>query len=206
MARKDYVPDSFRNLRDWAENYLSRIDAIATRISWSPTALTTHKARLTRLRDSTQAVLDRLAEIDVAIGQLDQVRRTDLPEIRRDTSNLKTTSGFTHGDAEALQVISAADTFDADTYKPILEAEGKVGRIELNGKKLGVDSLNVYTRHEGETEWRLLVAKRVRFPFDDDTLPAPPLTTQLREYRAFGVVKDQEIGLPSDIVSAVFHY
>ena len=73
----------------------------------------------------------------------------------------------------------------------------------LTGKKRGVDSFNIYVRMEGETNWRLLVAKRVRFPYNDETPVATPGTPEEREYHIVGVLADNEIGQPSNIASAV---
>ena len=92
----------------------------------------------------------------------------------------------------------------ADAYKPVLTAESASGRVTLTAKKLGVDGLNLYSRKKGETTWKLIAAKRSRFPFDDTSPPATPGQPEEREYRAAGVIGDDEVGQPSDIVSAIF--
>jgi hypothetical protein len=43
------------------------------------------------------------------------------------------------------------------------------------------------------------VARRSKFPFDDDSPLAVAGTPEVREYRALGVVADEEIGQPSDM-------
>jgi hypothetical protein len=204
MARKDYIPDSYKNLRDWAQNILDHLDPIATRIGWPAALATSFKGRITRIRDLADAVLDQQAALDTAIGQLERGRDTELPEIRTDLNNLKSTRGFTDGDAKTLDVLSGSDQIDPATYQPRLAAEGKRGRIELMGKKFGADSLNLYVRRKGETTWRVLAAKRVRFPMDDDTPSASPNGLEEREYMAIGVLGDDEIGQPSPIVTATF--
>lgn len=204
MPRKDYIPDSAQNLREWAANYLAEIDAIATRIGWSAAQVTALKARLTTLRDAAQEVLDKQNDLDVATGQLAEKKSQELPEIRMDTNNLKSTRGFTEGDARTLEVATHSGSFDPDTYKPHLTAASMPGRVEITGRKTGADALNLYVRRKGEAGFRLLAAKRSRFPFDDT---APPVTAgqpEEREYRAIGVLGDDEIGQPSDIVSAIF--
>gem|GEM_PF-801752 len=162
------------------------------------------KARLTTLRDAAQEVLDKQNDLDVATGQLTEKKDQELPEIRMDTNNLKSTRGFTDGDARTLEVATHSGSFDPDTYKPHLTAASMPGRVEITGKKTGADALNLYVRRKGEADFRLLAAKRSRFPFDDT---APPVTAgqpEEREYRAIGVLGDDEIGQPSDIVSAIY--
>lgn len=204
MPRKDYIPDGAQNLVTWTTNYLAEIDAIATRIGWPAAQVTALKARLTALKDAAQAVLDKQNELDVATGQLEMTKDTEVPEIRRDTNNLKSTRGFTDGDGRTLNVLTASGEFDPDTYKPPLSAVSMPGRVELTGKKVGVDALNLYSRIKGQSAFTLIAAKRVRFPFDDTTPPVTAGQPEEREYQAIGVMGDDEVGQPSDIVSAIF--
>ena len=204
MPRKDFIPDSAQGLVNWTTNALTEIDAIATRIAWPPAAVTGLKARLTIVKTAAQDVLDKQNDLDAATGQLADKKDTELPEIRRDINNLKTTRGFNDGDARTLQVTGGSAVFDPDTYKPPLTAESASGRVTLTGKKNGADGLNLYSRKKGETTWKLIAGKRSKFPFDDTSPPAVPGQPEEREYRAVGVLGDDEIGEPSDIVSAIF--
>jgi hypothetical protein len=101
-------------------------------------------------------------------------------------------------------VIGGGDTFDAEAYKPTLTAEDFPGYVRIKGKKSGVQAMNLYVRLKGQSEWKLLVARRSKFPFDDDSPLAVSGTPETREYRAVGVVSDEEVGQPSDIVSVVY--
>ena len=189
---------------NWTTNYLAEVDAIATRIGWPAAQITALKARLTAIRDAAQTVLDKQNDLDTATGQLDMIKDTELPEIRRDTNNLKSTRGFTDGDARTLNVLTASGEFDTDHYKPHLTAVSMAGRVEITGKKTGADALNIYCRLKGQAAFKLIAAKRSRFPFDDSAPPTTPGQPEEREYQAIGVLGDDEIGHPSDIVSAIF--
>ena len=79
-----------------------------------------------------------------------------------------------------------------------------MGHIRITGRKNYAQTVNIYTRLRSVTAWRLLVAKRMTFPFDDQTPPAQAGVPEEREYMARGVIGDTEIGLPSDIVTATF--
>jgi hypothetical protein len=203
--KKDYIPDSAQGIVNWTTNYLKEIDAIATRIGWPTDQATSLKTRLTTLKEAAQAVLDKQNDLEAATGQLDQLKLSQVPEIRTDTNNLKTTRGFNEGDGRTLQVLtSTGGEFNSDSYKPPLVANSKQGRVELIVKKNGADSINLYSRIKGQSAFKLIAAKRVRFPFEDNTPPATPGQPEEREYQAIGVLGDDEIGLPSDIVSAIF--
>ena len=204
MAKKDYIPDSAKNVRDWTKNYLDEIDAIATRIAWPAASVTALKARLTHLHDAAQTVLDRQNELDNATGMLAHVKGEEVPEIRLDTNNLKTTRGFNDGDARTLDVSTGTSSFDPAAAKPILTADSKRGLVSLMVKKLGADAVNLYSRLTGDASWKLLVAKRTHFPYEDTSPPATAGQPEEREYQAIAVVGDDEVGDPSDIVSAIF--
>lgn len=204
MPRKDYIPDSAQNLVNWTTNYLAEVDAIATRIGWPVAQVTALKARLTSVQAAAQEVLDKQNDLDTATGQLEMLKSSELPEVRRDTNNLKSTRGFTDGDGRTLNVLTASGEMDPGTYKPPLTAVSKPGRVELTAKKNGADAINLYCRIKGQAAFNLIAAKRSRFPFDD---VAPPVTAgqpEEREYQAIGVLGDDEIGQASDIVSAIF--
>ena len=200
----DYIPDSAINSRDWSDNGLKEIDSIATRIGWPKPTLDAFKASLTRLRSAAQVVLDAQNVVTTALGQFSALRDIEIPELRRDVNNLKSTRGFTDGDARTLDVLSSATTADTSTFKPPLSVESMRGHNSLVAKKNGVDAITLYMRRKGQPEWQLIASKRVRFPFDDDAPPLVANQPEEREYQAHGVIADEEIGQPSDIVSAVF--
>jgi hypothetical protein len=204
MTTGDYVPDSAQNTRDWADNYLTELPAIATRISWPAPSVAALTVALTAIRDAAQDVLDAQNVLKNKMGLLSQARVTNLPDIRKSTANLKTTPGFTDGDAATLDVATSSSALDPASYKPQIKVEAHPGYNELTGKKRGVQALNFYMRIKGVGPWTLLASKRATFPFSDDTPPATAGKPEEREYMAMGVMNDEEIGQPSDIVTAVF--
>ena len=120
-------------------------------------------------------------------------------------SNVKTSGGYNIGIGEVLEILTDSATFNPLTYKPVITRITSFGgHNELMTKKRGVTSMNVYWRRKGEETWRLLAAKRVKFPVQDDNAPATPGQAEVREYRVIGVLGDQEVGQPSDIAEATW--
>lgn len=155
------------------------------------------------MQDAAQAVLDAQTAVDAATGVLDTVLADELPEIRQDIGNMKKSRGWNDGKGNALQVNTPAASLDPATLQPGLSVDEKKGRNEVMAKKYGADSLNIYVRTKGQPAFRLLAAKRVRFPLDDDT-PSADGRAEEREYQAIAVLGDKEAGQPSDIVAAVW--
>lgn len=202
--KKDFVPDSFQNLRDWAGNLFDQVALQGPGLGWTAAQVTAFQTPVGKIRDAAQAVLDKQGEMDMATGALRQSLGTDLPGVRRDINNLKTSPTYHEGIGQDLGVVTPAETpIDPATYQPVLKVVIINATPRLTGKKRGVDSFNIYVRLKGATTWTLLAAKRVRFPFDDDSPVAHPGTAEEREYRIIGVIGDDEIGQPSDIASAM---
>ncbi|HEY1770572.1 MAG TPA: hypothetical protein VGG02_10000 [Chthoniobacterales bacterium] len=202
--KKDFVPDSFQNLRDWADHLSTEIVTQGPIVSWSPAQVTAFQTPVGAVRDAAQAVLDKQVELDLAVGGLHQIMNINMPTVRRSINNLKTGPGYHIGIGQDLGVVTPAEQkVDTNTYQPDLKVIMVNGHPRLTGKKRGVDSFNVYVRIAGTTAWVLLAAKRVKFPFDDDSPVAHPGTPEAREYQIIGVIGDDEVGQPSNIASAV---
>jgi hypothetical protein len=204
MSAKDFFPDSYKNQNTWSKNIGEKGSAqIAGVEGWDAARITAFLARVQQIEDSSQAILNAQAVLEAAVGTHEANLKTILPEVRKDLGNLKKSRGWNEGKGDVLEINTPAASFDPAGYKPILAVEEKHARNELMVKKKGADSVDIYWRKKGETAWKLLAAKRVRFPVDDDT-PSATGAAEEREYQAIGVVADEEIGQPSDIASAVW--
>ncbi len=62
--------------------------------------------------------------------------------------------------------------------------------------------MNIYARPTGTSQWQYL-ARDNNSPYDDER-PLANGQPEMREYMAIGVVGDEEVGQPSDIISVVF--
>ena len=205
MSRKDFVPDSAKNFHDWSANYFDKATAQLTGLTgWDAARIAALKAHLAPMRDAAQAVLDAQKALDEAVGALVKAKKDHLPPVRSESSNIKTSPGYDEGIGDVLGIVAGGSSFDPNTYKPVATAESFPGLVRLMTKKLGADSENIYLRRKGETAFKLIFAKRVSFPVDDDTPPATPGQAEQREYQFRGVIGDDEIGQPSDIVQATY--
>jgi hypothetical protein len=200
----DYIPQSYANLNEWLDQIKTEITARATRLNVSPADLTAFTGHLDAIGTPLKDVLVAQTALDDATGRVETALKAHLPEVRREIKHIKSSAAYTVGDGDAMQIIGSADSFDSATYQPGLDAKTYVGYVRLTGRKLGADAMNLYVRMKGQSEWKLLVARRSKFPFDDDSPLAVAGTPEVREYRAIGVVSDDEVGQPSDIVSVVY--
>ncbi len=127
-----------------------------------------------------------------------------LSKIRSLLSTLKVLPIWKSSGADArMQASTSRNVFDPDTYKPVITVRIIGGHITLSFKKRGVGGLAFYTRLSGTTDWTKLDVHTLS-PYIDRRPLAVPGVPEIREYMARGILKDQEIGLESNIVSIVY--
>lgn len=116
-------------------------------------------------------------------------------------NEIKNNTGYDPGMGAVLQIQMAGNKKDPATIKPSLEAESHHGFVRITGSKDYAELYNLYMRIVSTPAWILIGTRRKKFPFDDQTPLKTPGVFEEREYYARGVIDDEEIGLPSDIVS-----
>jgi hypothetical protein len=201
---KDFVPDSFQNLYDWANQLYTDIATQGPAAGWTAAQVTAFQALVAPIRDAAKDVLDKIDALDVSKGALQAALNANLGPLRQQIRNLKSMGGYTDGMGKSLGVHTPSSAADPNTYQPEIAAEAFPGHVRITGRKRMADSLNIYERLKGQTQWRLVATKRTRFPFDDDAPLAQAGVAETREYMAMGVIGDEEIGQPSDIVSVLY--
>jgi hypothetical protein len=110
---------------------------------------------------------------------------------------------YTTAIGEDLGIIGDETTFDPDTFKMEIKGVKWTNQgVKVSFVKGDVEGANVYSRTNG-------VGSFVKLAFDGaspyvDTRPlSVPGTPETREYMLKPVLGDEEIGLPSDVVSVV---
>jgi len=78
------------------------------------------------------------------------------------------------------------------------------GKVRVDERKPGFEAVNLYLRRKGEANWKLASIRKRKFPIYDETPLAVAGTPEVREYRAIGVVNDEETGQPSVAVEIRF--
>lgn len=200
----DYLPDSFENRLTWFRNLHDRLGDFAGQLGWSVEQVAAFRALLQPHIAGLEAIVEAQAALDRAVGAERTRFADDEEELRKEVNLIKGARGFDDGIGEALKIFTTGGKPAPADIKPTLKADPQRGHVRLTSRKNYAETVNIYTRRKAEGGWRLLVAKRKTFPFDDQTPLAQPGVPEEREYQAIGVHGDEEIGQPSDIVAAVF--
>ena len=120
---------------------------------------------------------------------------------------MKALPGYTKALGIAIGLESSATPFDPTTYKAELSGLNSPAAKVIAGKfrkAYGhIDALNLYGRKAGTTGWTLLKTCLVS-PFTAG-VPLAGGAPEAWEFQGRAVIKDEEIGLPSDIVPMLIH-
>lgn len=116
---------------------------------------------------------------------------------------IKASANYTDAIGEDLGIIGAESDFVADDFVPKLKGKSMPGFVDLSFIKDVTDGVNIYSRLQGETEWKFL-AFDTESPYHDTRPLAAAGKPEIREYRCRAVISDEEIGQWSDVVTVTF--
>lgn len=197
----DFVPSKRNDQYLWWKNLSDNITAEGPKIGLAAADITAAKA----VADDQ---LGKMEATDAAKAALDGARATEkvateanLLNIRAKVRNWKTLAGYAASGSEGvLKLKGSGPVFDPGAFKPVLKVSIEGGQIRIEFTKGGADAVAVYCRLRGTAAWTKIGTDSSSPYFDTKPL-ANPNVPEVREYMGMGVIDDEEIGLPSDIVS-----
>jgi len=199
----DFIPSSDPEIVTWLANLKTKLSGYTTTLNITPARATQITAWCDALVAKIQSVTQKKNDWLAAAAAKQAQMTASLGGLRGEIAKWKTEDGMTDAIAADLQVAGGTGAFDPDAYKPKITAQVVGDHVQLKFGKGQTDGVNLYWRKKGETAWKFL-SRDTNSPYNDHT----PLTTagvpEVREYQAFGVLNDEQIGQPSDIVSVTF--
>lgn len=199
----DYIPAADDAKIVWLTNLKDNIDTYATTLGITAPRVTQIKAWCTDLITQINAVSQAKAAWLAASQTKATQETTSLGGLRGEIAQWKPNPNMTPAIATALKITSGGSPFNPDTFQALITAEAFSGYVRIKFVKGQTNGINLYSRLKGQTAWTF-VSRDTNSPYDDHTPLAVPGTPETREYQAFGVLSDHQIGQPSDIVSVTF--
>ncbi len=201
----DFVPRGDTQLLVWLENLSAKLGDYGKSLGLSATEIAIAQKGCSDLGKSIKNDEQKRKEWLAAVDTTQQLKQTTVAALRTTIARIKVSPSFTAALGKEMGVTRssslAAQPAAIDNAKPKIQVDAIAGRIRLKFTRKPFDGINIYTRKQGEGTWRFL-ARVTQSPYTDPT----PLTTaniaEIREYQALGVLKDQEVGQPSNIVVA----
>ena len=200
----DFIPSADDAKIIWLTNLRDTIDTYATTLGITTARVTQIKAWCNDLIDEINATnTAKQAWLAVAATKATQ-ETTSIAGLRAEIALWKPNPNMTPTIEAAMKIVGSGSSFDPNTYKAeITKVEVIAGHVQIKFRKGPTDGINLYSRLKGQSVWKF-VSRDTNSPYDDYTALAVAGSPEVREYQAYGVLNDQQIGQPSDIVSVTF--
>jgi hypothetical protein len=199
----DYIPRNDGDLLLWAQNYKTTIATAGVTLGLAPADVTTEQTLCDDLINSITQVQTAKAAAASAVKQKEDVIQTSGGALRTNIGRHKKATTYTATIGESLKIVGSTNSVDIAAYKAKISVEKFAAFVRIKFTKQGADGINLYHRKKGEAQWKFL-ARDTKSPYDDHIVLAVASQPEHWEYRAFGVINDDEIGQASDIVEVVF--
>ena len=203
MFMADFLPKKDAKLVSWLVNFKAKITNLAATFNLSAEKVAQLLAGCDAVITQIQEVEQAKAALTAKTAQKEAVKKTNLGTLRTELNTLKVHPAMSAAVAADLQIVATPESFDEEAYQPEITVDVFSGYVRIKFMKRGVDGVKIYVRLKGQTGWRLL-SFDTNSTYDDYTPLATPGVAEVREYQAFGVLADVQIGQPSAIVSVTF--
>ncbi|MFN7116689.1 MAG: hypothetical protein ACK4TA_07790 [Saprospiraceae bacterium] len=203
MATRDYIPRTDAELITWLTNFKLKLPEIATRLNLPMDRIYTLIYKIDGYIQSIHTATTKKEEYSKAVADKNDQGKVTLKAIRAEANLMKALEGYTEGIGQELGIIGTTRVVDMIHYKPSIKLDVFArGIIRIAFVKGDTDGVNIYRRRKGSLTWEF-VARDTVSPYEDRIQLQNPGQPEHWEYCAIAVIKDQEIGQPSDVVEVV---
>jgi len=188
----------------WLKNYKAKLPTYSKALNFPDARTAASQALCEELSTAITDTDNKYAAYLSQVAATRDTQKSHLTALRADVRYIKASPAYT--DAIGLDLgiarIPAVNVVPG-TLKAVAKATVRKGLVRISWKKAGFDSVNIYMRRQGESDWHLL-GRNTHSPYDDTTALAKPGILEIREYQVIGMRKDEDVGQPSDIFTATF--
>ena len=189
---QDFFPRRNAEATLWATNFKTQIATLGLIVGQTAAQNTASQVNCTKIVDAINDVETKKAALASAISAKEAIVKTQLALLRADIKHFKTHAAYTASIGDALGVVGENVGVEMNTFKPNISAAlfGNIVRIKFT--KNGIEGVNIYHRKKGGLTWNFL-ARDTKSPYDDHIVLAIASVPEHWEYKAFGVIDDNEI-------------
>ena len=201
--KKYFVPRRLGDFDTWLENLSEQIENHGPTLGLDPAMITDLQNRIAQIRQfyADWIIANSNAEAANQAFQddkLDGMAEMILPAIK----HIKTLAAYTNTIGQAMKVIGDETDTDLSDKKPKISVKLAGGKPECGFVKSHSEGVRFYRRRASETDFSFL-AVDTRSPYVDNEPNEVAGTPEKREYYAFFMVNDVQVGLQSDVVEIV---
>ena len=200
----DMIPQSVKNLETWLKLQLAEVADHSSACGATQAETIEFLGHVNGILPLASSIVTVMEQLDQLTSDLEPLKGTHIPGIRKYIKRCKTAPGCTPSIIEALDWKGDTGEIDPETSRPNINLTALTGKIRIDGNKPGFEAVNGYWRRKGDMAWKPLVIRKRKFPIYDENPLLAAGVPEIREYMFRGVVDDEEIGVPSEIKEIVF--
>lgn len=200
---KDYLPHGDAEFLLWFTNLKNKIQLHGYNVGLSQEDMSEIDMEGEAIRQAIQDANTKKEEAAKAVAYKNEVRTAFLMKLRKIIARIKAHRNYSDSLGQELGIIGSKSNFDPTTFKPQPKVAVSGGVVRIKFQKKGIDGVNVYCRRKGAIEWQFQ-ARDNNSPYQERIVLENPAVPEHWEYRLIGVIKDVEIGQPSDVVEVIF--
>ena len=200
---RPFFPKEDPELLLWAKNYKERLAINESALGLTPAEVTVHDALCDEIIDGISAVKAQKGVLKSTVEAKNLVVETQGAELRYLIGRIKKMAGYTEAIGKDLGVVGSTVPFDPTEFKPIISTSLDGGYVRIKFAKKGTQGINLYGKNKAGGDWKL-VGRANKSPYDIQIVLENPNQPEHWQYRAYGVINDLEVGLPSDIAEIIF--
>jgi hypothetical protein len=202
MAKRDYLPKTRSEYLRWHDRFLAGLLEVLADLGLTA-------ADKKPVADDNAALHADAAEADrtaglakAATAKLSQTLAASHQNARKLVRRIKDLPAYTDALGQQLSIIGEETVTDLSGAKPTLTATAQRGGVVvLDFPKGDSEGVNIYSQREGDSAFGFL-ARDTQSPYVDNRPLLAAGKPEIRKYKAVYVLGDDEVGLPSDEVSA----
>lgn len=197
----DYVPHSEAQLVPWLANFVKKINTHGFALGLTAEEMTSIRSACIEISSKIAGIEQKRTELQDLIEIKDNVKNLTLAAIRCFVTRMKMHPAFTDEIGQDLKIIATNGFITDHGNKITLKAGVSSGRVRIDFTKKHFTAVNIYARLHGTEPWTFL-ARDTTSPYEDNR-PLLDGQPEWREYMGLGVIGDNEVGRPSDIVGVI---
>jgi hypothetical protein len=195
---QSFLPSTEGDLITWLGNFSSKLDVYGPALGLDATKIAELKAIIAGIIANINNVSEKLADYQTAVQAKDTAKKQGLDVLRTAIAAFKTNAAYTDTLGEAFGIIG---TTTAGAEKPSISVSKVPQGIAIKFVKSDFEGVHIYRRKKGEAEFQF-IRHVSHSPFVDASVTKTGVAVY--EYRAIGVIGDEETGFPSDTVEIAF--
>lgn len=201
--KTSFIPRKDSELHSFEINFKTKLLLHAPALKLDPAVVAVTIETIETSINAYNKMVSKKSEAKSLYADYQIAKNEALKELRRMSKAIKASPSYTLAEGEDLQIISPKPiAADPSEMKPALKltVNGHIVKIRFNKGK--TSALNIYSRRGPETEFKFL-AITLQVQFADKRENIEPGKPEKREYYAYYIEKDVEIGMKSDTVDAL---